>query len=108
MPECILSKLITIRPNHGTIMKSAALQSIETDKDRRTALRHPTLLNWHKYKQLNNKVNNLIKFAKHRFYANIEHKIEYYIINNTKNYWKVIKGLIQNCQTSDSTPILKR
>ena len=109
MSECILSKVITIRPNDKQWYDSKVRRYTKyRDRQRRIAIKKPTILNWSKYKKIRNKVNNLIKFTKRNFVSNIEHKIEDYSTNDSKCYWKSIKDLMKNYKTVDSIPVLKR
>ena len=62
---------------------------------------------WHKYKQLRNKVNNLKKQAKEKFYNNIENAIIEADTNNPKLYWELIKHFIKSNKNSEKRPPLK-
>lgn len=109
MNSCIPSKVITIRPNDKPWFDSEMRRYTKyRDRQRRIAINSKTQLQWNKYKHLRNKVNNLKKAAKSRFFDNIETKIEDYRLNNTKNYWKSINDLMKNYKSSESIPALKQ
>ena len=83
MSQCIPSKIITVRRNDKPWYDSEIRRhSKYRDRQKRLMLTKPSLSNTSKYKKLRNKVNNLKKFAKKQFLANIENKIEDYSINS--------------------------
>jgi hypothetical protein len=59
-----------------------------------------------KYKQQRNKVNNLKKQVKKKFYANINENLDELKSANGKLYWKTMNILIKNENSSNETPPL--
>lgn len=106
--ECIPGKEVVIRPNdkpwYDSIIRST---SRKRDRMKRKATKSDKSEDWHKYKQLRNKVNNLKKHAKEKFYNNIENEIIEANTNNTELYWKLIKHFIKSNKNSEKNTAFK-
>ena len=76
------------------------------DRFRTTFLRMTSVLTESKYKQQRNKVNNLKKQAKKKFYANINENSDELKSANGKLYWKTMNMLIKKESSSNETPPL--
>ena len=59
-----------------------------------------------RYKFLRNKVNNLNKHAKERFYNNLELSISDFHSNDKKQFWKIVRHFVKSNNNSSSIPPL--
>ena len=59
-----------------------------------------------KKKKVRNKVNNLIKYAKERFYNNLELSNSDFQKNDRKTFWQVIRHFVKNNNASNNIPPL--
>ena len=55
---------------------------------------------------MRNKVNNLKKYAKQRYYNNLDERLSSSCFENPKQNWKYLRSLVSN-NTTNSIPILK-
>ena len=58
-------------------------------------------------RKLRNKVNNLKKHAKERFYNNLESSISDFYSNNKRLFWSIIRHFVKNNSSTSSIPPLK-
>ena len=74
------------------------------DRLKKKALRTGSVSDRNKYKKARNKVNNLIKHAKERFYDNLELSISDFHKTDKKKFWQVIRHFVSNNSTSNNIP----
>ncbi|MCG8032136.1 MAG: reverse transcriptase family protein [Candidatus Thiodiazotropha taylori] len=105
--ECIPSKEVTVRsddkPWYDTEIRK---HSRKRDRLKSIALKSERTSDWRKYKQARNKVNNLKKYAKERFYNNLELTLSGNYTNNKRDFWKLTRFFIKNTTASASIPPL--
>ena len=105
--QCIPSKTVTIRgddkPWHDSEIRSFTRKR---DKQKRKAIKTGNPNDWRTYKKLRNKVNNLKKHAKESFFNNLELSISDFYNNDKKKFWKVIRHLVKNKDSSSLLPPL--
>ncbi|PJE77993.1 hypothetical protein CI610_03077 [invertebrate metagenome] len=100
-------KEITVRPNDKPWMSSDLRKNMRArDRFRKIAKRtnHPRDIA--KFKNQRNKVNNMKKYARQSFYENVGNLIEFYHSSDPKNYWRLVKRLMGNSETSRPIPTL--
>ena len=56
---------------------------------------------------MRNKVNNLKKYAKQRYYSNLDERLSSSRFENPKQYWKYLRSLVNNNTSINSIPVLK-
>lgn len=106
--ECVPSKIVLIRPNDKPWYDSVIRTfSRKRDRLKRKAVKSGILSDWCKYKKMRNKVNNLKKHAKERFYNNIENSLIESSSTNPKQYWKLLKHFMKSNKNSEVIPPLK-
>ena len=104
---CIPTREVIIRNDDKVWFDSTLRREIRIrDRFRKTFLRVKSVLTESKYKQQRNKVNNLKKQAKKKFYANINENLDELKSANGKLYWKTMNMLIKNEISSNETPPL--
>ncbi len=108
MKLCIPFILVTVRPTdkpwYDSMIRTFARKR---DRLKATAINHPSENNWAKFKHARNRVNNMIKHAKEQFYSNIETKLTDLKSSHSRQYWKMLKHLINSHSHSDVIPPLK-
>ena len=105
---CIPSKNVLVRPRDKPWYDSEIRKtSRQRDRQKQKAIKSQTVNNWTLYKRLRNKVNNLKKHAKERFYNNIEFIISDANVNDQRKYWKLLKYFIKTNSTCDNIPPLQ-
>ena len=105
---CIPSKNVLVRPRDKPWYDSEVRKvSRQRDRQKRKALKSQTINNWSLYKRLRNKVNNLKKHAKERFYNNLEFIIFDANVNDQRKYWKLLKYFIKSNSTCKHMPPLQ-
>ena len=108
MKECIPNKEVTIRKNDKPWYDSEIRKySRKRDRQKVRAINSNNTLQWLKYKQLRNKVNNLKKHAKEHFFSNLEEIVHDASINDQKTYWKCLKLFMKSNKSLNSIPPLK-
>ena len=94
--ECIPSKEVTVRsddkPWYGTEIQK---HSRKRDKLKSIALSSNRPSDWRKFKDTRNKVNNLKKHAKERFYNNLELNLTENLANNKRDFWRLIRYFVK-------------
>lgn len=105
--ECIPSKEITVRsddkPWYDTeIRKFSRIR----DRLKSNAIKTSRATDWRKYKDARNKVNNLKKYAKERFYNNLELSLAETFSTNKRDFWKLTRYFIKNNTSSATIPPL--
>ena len=104
--ECIPEKTITIRPKDKPWFDSVLRKFIRIrNRLRKKALRSNRHNDWHKYKHIRNKVNNMKKHALQSYYDNIDLYINDANKNNNKLYWKLLKDVFHTKPTMDLPPL---
>lgn len=106
--DCIPKREITIRCNDKIWFDSQLRREIrKRDRLRKTFLKHKTQVNENKFKNQRNRVNNLKKQAKQKFYSNINESLNELKSINSKMYWKTINCLLKAESPSNELPPLK-
>ena len=107
MNQCITSKEIIIRPTDKP-WHDSQIRRISRQRDRlkSIATKSERLTDWNKYKKMRNKVNNLKKYAKQRYYNNLDKRLSSARFENPKQYWKYLRSLVSN-NTTNSIPIFR-
>lgn len=107
MEKCIPHKEVTIRKN-DKLWYDSELRKISRKRDRQKtiAVQKNNDHQWKKYKCLRNKVNNLKKYAKDKFYNNLEETVETASSSDPKLYWKFLRTFMKNNKSTDSVPPL--
>ena len=85
------------------------LRRLSRHRDRleKTVTRHGRLSDWIKYKSIRNRVNNLIKEAKQRYFNNIGETLSTYRNDRPQLFWKKHRTVVNKNKNSDAIPILK-
>ena len=105
---CIPSKFITVRPNDKPWIDSEIRHHLRLrDKLKKKALRSGKSSDWNSFKKVRNKVNNLKKHAKEKFYNTLEISILDFQNNDRKKFWQVIRHFIKNKDSSSTIPPLQ-
>ena len=81
--------------------------SRQRDRQKAKAIKSRNLNDWNKYKVLRNKVNNMKKNEKEKYFNNLENVITESEKTNPKLHWKILKQLIKSNKTSETIPSLK-
>lgn len=106
--ECIPSKYVLIRPNDKPWYDSEIRHFSRTrDRLKSKFIRSNNPNDWTKYKQVRNKVNNLKKHAKEKFYNDLELTITDSFDNDKRKFWKLIRNFVKSDCNSSSIPPLK-
>ena len=87
--ECVPNKVVLIRPNDKPWYDSTIRSYTRRDRLKRKAVKTTRTEDWRKYKNMRNKVNNLKKYAKERFFNNIENTLIETSDLNPKAYWQL-------------------
>ena len=104
---CIPSKRITVRPNDKPWFDSEIRHYVRIrDRLKRKARNSGTSDSWNKYKHIRNKVNNLKKHAKEKFYNNLEISLSDFHNNDKKKFWHIIRHFVKSNNTSGNIPPL--
>ena len=108
MSQCIPSKEVTVRPNDKPWYDSVIRRlSRKRDRQKKNVTKRGLLTDWEKYKFLSNKVNNLKRFAKQRYFSHLDERLSDSGVDNPQNYWKYLPSLVNANQKSDQVQILK-
>lgn len=95
--ECIPSKEITVRSDDKPWYDSEIRKySRKRDRLKSIAVRTSRVVDWRKYKDVRNKVNNLKKHAKERFYNNLGLTLTESFSTNKRDFWKLTRYFIKN------------
>ncbi|MEW8548105.1 MAG: reverse transcriptase family protein, partial [Candidatus Thiodiazotropha sp.] len=105
--ECVPSKEVTVRTDDkpwydSEIRKFTRLR----DRLRKKATKSENPAHWQSYKATRNKVNNLKKHAKEKFYNNLEQTLTETASSNKRDFWKIIRHFVKGNKTSESIPPL--
>ncbi|MCG8095193.1 MAG: hypothetical protein JAZ17_16505 [Candidatus Thiodiazotropha endolucinida] len=104
---CIPSKVVTVRPNDKPWFDSDIRHFIRIrNKLRKKSIKSGNTDHWLKFKQMRNKVNNLKKHAKEKFYNNLEISLSDFQNNDKKKFWQVIRHFVKNNSNSGNIPPL--
>ena len=105
--ECIPSKEVTVRsddkPWYDTEIRK---YSRKRDRLKSIAIKSKRPADWRNFKKVRNKVNNLKKHAKERFYNNLELNLTESFTNNKRDFWRLTRYFIKNNTASCSIPPL--
>lgn len=105
--ECIPSKEVTVRSDDKPWYDNEIRKfSRKRDRLKTTAVTNKRSEDWRKYKKVRNKVNNMKKFAKERFYNNLEHTITENYSQNKRDFWKLTRYFVKSNTASASIPPL--
>ena len=103
--ECIPRREVTIRCNDKIWFNSNIRREIrKRDRFRRKYLKLKTALSQTIFKQQRNRVNNLKKQLKEKFYTNINENFNELKTINSKTYWKTINTLLKGESTMNDIP----
>ena len=92
--QCIPFKTVTIREDDKPWYDSEIRSfSRKRDKQKSKAIKTGISNDWHTYKKLRNKVNNLKKHAKEQFFNNLELSISDFDNDDKRKFWKVISEI---------------
>ena len=104
----IPTKTVTIRKNDKPWCNNEIRKSIrKRNRLRKKALKCNSTLNISKYKQERNKVTQLKREAREKYYSSLEENIHKVKSSDQKTYWKLMKNLIKTNSTDDSMPPLR-
>ena len=105
--ECIPSKEVTVRsddkPWYDTEIRK---HSRKRDRLKTIALSSNRPSDLRKFKDTRNKVNNLKKHAKERFYNNLELNLTENFTNDKRDFWRLTRYFVKNNTASSSIPPL--
>ena len=105
---CIPSNLVVVRPNDKPWYDSEIRYfTTKCDKLKCKLINSTSLHLREQYRKLRNKVNNLKKHAKERFYNNFESSISGFYSNNKRQFWSIIRHFVKNNSSSSSIPFSK-
>ena len=105
--ECIPSKEVTVRSDDKPWYDNEIRKfSRKRDRLKTTAVTSKRPEDWRNYKTVRNKVNNMKKIAKERFYNNLEHTITENFSQNKRDFWKLNRYFIKSNTASASIPPL--
>ena len=108
MSRCIPSKEVTIRSNDIPWYDSDIRRlTRKRDRQKKSVTKRGLPSDWEKYKVLRNRVNNLIRFAKQRYFSHLDECLSDSRVNSPQKYWKYLRSLVNSNKTSDKIPILK-
>jgi hypothetical protein len=104
---CIPTREVTIRSDDKVWFDwDLRRESRKRDRLRQIFFRTKTETAKKKFKTQRNKLNNLKKQAKQRFYDNINEHLDDHITVNSKMYWKTIHMLLKNDRSTNELPPL--
>ena len=108
MSQCISFKEVTIRKDDKPWYDSVIRRlSRKRDIQKKNVTKRGLLTDWEKYKFLRNKVNNLKRFAKQRYFSQLDEFLSDSPVDNPQKYWKYLRLKVNANKKSDQTPILK-
>ena len=101
------SKEVTVRsddkPWYDTEIRK---HSRKRDRLKSIALKSKRTTDWRNYMRVRNKVNNLKRHAKERFYDNLELNLTESFTNNKRDFWRLTRYFIKKNTASCSIPQL--
>ena len=105
--QCIPSKEITVRSDDKPWYDNE-LRNWSRKRDRLKAIAtvNKKASDWRKYKDTRNKVNNMKKYAKERFYNNLELTLTDSYGSNRRDFWKLTRYFIKSNSSSVLIPPL--
>ena len=105
---CIPSKTVVIRPNDKPWYDSEIRHySSKRDRAKRKLAKSSSPILKETYRKLRNKVNNLKKQAKERFFNNLESSISDFYCNDKRQFWSTIRHFVKKNNTTSTIPPLK-
>ena len=105
--ECIPSKKVTVRSDDKPWCDTEIRKySKKRDRLKSIAIKSKHPADWRNFKKVRNKVNNLKKHAKERFYNNLELNLTESFTNNKRDFWRLTRYFIKNNTASCSIPPL--
>lgn len=103
----IPNKLVTVRMNDKPWFNSTIRREIRVrDRLSKKARASGLISDLNKYKKQRNRVNNMKKSAKERYFMEIYGIIDNCSSNNSKEFWKLVKTLTKSSGTKNSIPPL--
>ncbi|MCG7879943.1 MAG: reverse transcriptase domain-containing protein [Candidatus Thiodiazotropha endolucinida] len=104
---CIPSKIVTIRPGDKPWFDSVIRRNMRIrDRLKIKSIKTGNSNDVNKYKRIRNRVNNLIKHAKEKFYNTLEVSISDFHHNDKRKFWQVIRHFVKNNKSSNNIPPL--
>ena len=79
-------------------------ESRKRDRLKKKALKSNTELSWTNYKKCRNKVNNMIKEAKLRFFGKLE--LSDFRFNDQSQFWKTVKFFMKGTNATNIPPLV--
>ena len=105
--KIIPSKTVTVRPNDKPWFDSEIRHySRIRDRLKKKSIKTGSSNDLTNYKHIRNKVNNLKKHAKEKFYNNLEISLSDFHTNDKKKFWQVIRHFVKNNNSSGNIPPL--
>ena len=105
--ECIPSKEVTVRNDDKSWYDTEIRKhSRKRDRLKSIALKSKRTTDWRNYKKVRNKVNNLKRHAKERFYDNLELNLTESFTNNKRDFWRLTRYFVKKNTASCSIPPL--
>ena len=105
--ECIPSKEVTVRsddkPWYDTEIRK---HSRKRDRLKSIAFNSKRTTDWRNFKKVRNKVNNLKRHAKERFYNNLELNLTESFSNKKRDIWRLTRYFVKKNTASCSIPPL--
>ena len=105
--EFIPSKEVTVRsddkPWYDTEIRK---HSRKRDRLKSIAFKSKRQTDWRNFKKVRNKVNNLKRHAKERFYNNLELNLTESFSNNKRDFWRLTRYFVKKNTASCSIPPL--
>ena len=104
---CIPFNTVTVRPNDKPWFDSEIrYYSRIRDRLKQKSIKTGSSNDLTNYKHIRNKVNNLKKHAKEKFYNNLEISSSDFHTNDKKKIWQVIRHFVKNNNSSGNIPPL--
>ena len=105
---CIPSKTVVVRPSDKPWYDSEIRHfSSKRDRVKTKLVKIGSLILREKYRKLLNKVYNLKKQAKEKFFNNLESSISDFYSNDKRQFWSIIRHFVKNNSKTSSIPPLK-
>ncbi|MCG8048002.1 MAG: endonuclease/exonuclease/phosphatase family protein [Candidatus Thiodiazotropha taylori] len=106
---CIPTKYVTVRPNDKPWFDSEIRHFIRIrDKLKKRSIKSASNTDWDKYKNIRNKVNNLKKYAKEKFYNELEVSVSDFYNNDKRKFWHLVRYFVKGNNTSGNIPPLTK
>ena len=90
MNAYLLKKLL-----FGVMINPGMIQKFENILEKETGLKSKRTTDWRNYKKVRNKVNNLKRHAKERFYYNLKLNLTESFTNNKRDFWRLTRYFVE-------------